>query len=100
MKYPSVYGRMEWDKPAPTITTQSFGFGNGRFGHPEQDRAISLREAATLQTFPAEYRFAAKSSEIRFSRMGRLIGNAVPVQLGAAIAMSFLRHVQANQAAK
>jgi DNA (cytosine-5)-methyltransferase 1 len=50
--YPSVYGRMEWDRAGPTITTQSFGYGNGRFGHPEQDRAITLREAAILQTFP------------------------------------------------
>ena len=50
--YPSVYGRMEWDQPSPTITTQFIGFGNGRFGHPEQDRAISLREGAMLQTFP------------------------------------------------
>ena len=50
--YPSVYGRMEWDQPAPTMTTQFFGFGNGRFGHPDQDRAISLREAAMLQEFP------------------------------------------------
>src|SRR5205823_1223409 len=48
----SVYGRMSWDEPAPTITTQCIGIGNGRFGHPEQDRAISLREAALLQTFP------------------------------------------------
>lgn len=39
--YKSVYGRMEWDKPAPTITTQFYGYGNGRFGHPEQDQAIS-----------------------------------------------------------
>ena len=48
--YPSVYGRMEWDAPAPTITTQSFGYGNGRFGHPEQNRAITLREAAVLRS--------------------------------------------------
>ncbi|HTC93863.1 MAG TPA: DNA cytosine methyltransferase [Terriglobales bacterium] len=44
--YRGVYGRMEWDKPSPTITTQFFGFGNGRFGHPEQDRGLSLREGA------------------------------------------------------
>ncbi len=50
--YRSVYGRMEWDKPSPTITTQFYGFGNGRFGHPEQDRGISLREGAILQSFP------------------------------------------------
>jgi DNA (cytosine-5)-methyltransferase 1 len=48
---------MEWDKPAPTMTTQCYGFGNGRFGHPEQDRAISLREAAILQSFPRDYAF-------------------------------------------
>lgn len=50
--YPSVYGRMAWNEPAPTVTTQFFGFGSGRFGHPEQDRAISLREGAILQSFP------------------------------------------------
>lgn len=94
--YPSVYGRMEWDAPAPTITTQCFGYGNGRFGHPEQDRAISLREAAMLQTFPPTYEFAPPGERIRFNRMGRLIGNAVPVRLGEAIAASFLRHVEAS----
>lgn len=92
--YPSVYGRMEWDKPGPTITTQCFGYGNGRFGHPEQDRAISLREAAILQTFPPEYRFAPNGAAIKFSRMGRLIGNAVPVRLGEVIAGSLIAHVQ------
>lgn len=93
--YPSVYGRMEWDRPAPTITTQCFGYGNGRFGHPEQDRAISLREAAMLQTFPKTYAFAPTGASIKFSKMGRLIGNAVPVRLGAVIAQSLLSHVQA-----
>jgi DNA (cytosine-5)-methyltransferase 1 len=91
--YPSVYGRMEWDKPGPTITTQSFGYGNGRFGHPEQDRALSLREAAMLQTFPKAYRFAPPGADIKFSRMGRLIGNAVPVKLGEAIGRALMRHV-------
>jgi DNA (cytosine-5)-methyltransferase 1 len=92
--YPSVYGRMEWDKVAPTITTQSFGYGNGRFGHPEQDRAISLREAAMLQTFPRSYRFVAPGQPVRFNRMGRLIGNAVPVRLGEVIGESIVRHVR------
>lgn len=95
--YPSVYGRMEWDRPAPTITTQCFGYGNGRFGHPEQDRAISLREAAMLQTFPATYKFAPPGSVIKFNKMGRLIGNAVPVRLGEVIARSLVAHVQANK---
>lgn len=93
--YPSVYGRMEWDQPAPTITTQCFGYGNGRFGHPTQDRAISLREAAMLQTFPKSYVFAPPGTPIRFNRMGRLIGNAVPVRLGEVIARSLVEHVQA-----
>jgi DNA (cytosine-5)-methyltransferase 1 len=91
--FPSVYGRMEWDKPAPTITTQCFGYGNGRFGHPEQHRAITLREAAMLQTFPRNYKFVQKGEPARFSSLGRLIGNAVPVKLGEVIAKSFLTHV-------
>lgn len=91
--YPSVYGRMEWDAPSPTITTQSFGYGNGRFGHPQQDRAITLREAAILQTFPKTYRFLRKSERPRFHVHGRLIGNAVPVRLGEVIANTFVAHM-------
>jgi len=92
--YPSVYGRMEWDQPSPTITTQSFGFGNGRFGHPEQDRGLSLREAAMLQTFPKDYKFLKPEDRIRFKALGRLIGNAVPPGLGKAIAMSIRQHLR------
>src|SRR3546814_999135 len=62
--YSSVYGRMAWDEPAPTLTTQFFGFGNGRFGHPEQDRAISLREGALLQGFPEDWTFAPEGTPI------------------------------------
>ncbi len=91
--YPSVYGRMEWDALAPTITTQSFGYGNGRFGHPEQHRAISLREAAILQTFPDSYRFLQDGERVRFNVLGRLIGNAVPVRIGEVIAESFINHL-------
>ena len=91
--YPGVYGRMEWDKPAPTMTTQCYGFGNGRFGHPEQDRAISLREAAILQSFPRDYAFVPKGGEVSFTALGRLIGNAVPVDLGRAIAKSIDSHL-------
>lgn len=94
LTYPSVYGRMEWEKPAPTITTQCFGYGNGRFGHPEQDRAISLREAAMLQTFPRNYAFLDEGEPVRFNHLGRLIGNAVPVRLGEFIAQTLNRHVQ------
>ncbi len=86
--YGSVYGRMCWDAPAPTITTQCNGFGNGRFGHPEQDRAISLREAALLQTFPADYQFFPPNTPWTISAAARWIGNAVPVALARAVARS------------
>jgi DNA (cytosine-5)-methyltransferase 1 len=92
--YPSVYGRMEWDSPCPTITTQCFGYGNGRFGHPEQDRAISLREAAILQTFPSDYKFLPSGEKASFYKLGRLIGNAVPVKMGKVIAQSLLEHLR------
>lgn len=91
--YSSVYGRMSWDEPSPTITTQCFGYGNGRFGHPSQDRAISLREAALLQTFPADYEFVAPGEKVRFGVLGRLIGNAVPVRLGEVIGATIMKHV-------
>ena len=65
------------------MTTQFFGFGNGRFGHPEQDRAISLREGAILQIFPPpDYEFTRPEEQVCQKSIGRLIGNAVPVQLG------------------
>lgn len=87
---------MEWSKPAPTITTQCYGFGNGRFGHPEQDRAISLREAALLQSFPKEYAFLEPGERVNFSRLGTLIGNAVPPKLGEAIGLSIRHHLEAH----
>jgi len=91
--YPSVYGRMSWDQPAPTITTQFYGFGNGRFGHPEQDRAITLREGAILQSFPLDFKFAARGKRVNFREIGRLIGNAVPPKLARAIGDEIIRHV-------
>lgn len=92
--YSSVYGRMSWDEPSPTMTTQCFGFGNGRFGHPEQNRGISLREAALLQTFPATYEFVPPSKPVQMKNVGRLIGNAVPVKLGEIIASVFVDHAR------
>lgn len=92
--YKSVYGRMEWDAPSPTITTQFFGFGNGRFGHPEQNRGLSLREGAMLQSFPRDYSFVESDDDIEFKKLGRMIGNAVPVLLARAIARSVQRHAE------
>jgi DNA (cytosine-5)-methyltransferase 1 len=92
--YAGVYGRMEWSKPSPTITTQFYGFGNGRFGHPEQDRAISLREGAILQSFPRRYQFVKKGSECCMKTIGRLIGNAVPVRLGEVVGQTIRQHLR------
>jgi DNA (cytosine-5)-methyltransferase 1 len=88
--YGSVYGRMVWEKPASTITTECTGFGNGRFAHPEQNRAITPREAAIFQTFPRHYKFFADEAEISITKAARYIGNAVPPRLGEVIAKSIL----------
>jgi DNA (cytosine-5)-methyltransferase 1 len=95
--YASVYGRMSWDEPSPTITTQFFGFGNGRFGHPDQDRALSLREGAMLQGFPQDYQFVDPGKPVQFKKIGRLIGNAVPVKLANAIAAAVREHLEAQR---
>ncbi|NMZ29606.1 DNA cytosine methyltransferase [Pseudomonas protegens] len=97
--YPSVYGRMRPDAPSPTMTTLCYGFGNGRFGHYDeaQARAISLREAAMLQSFPRDYEFMPPD-QITFKAVGRMIGNAVPVRLGEVIGESLNRHVAKYEA--
>lgn len=84
--FSDVYGRMYWDQPAPTITTKFHSISNGRFGHPEQDRAISLREGAILQSFPEDYKFHSDSMVV----VARMIGNAVPPQLSKHIAKTIL----------
>ncbi|MEK6408948.1 MAG: DNA cytosine methyltransferase [Acidobacteriota bacterium] len=91
--YKAVYGRMAWDKPSSTITTQFYNYGTGRFGHPTQDRALTLREAAILQTFPEDYRFYESDKDIFLKRFGVHIGNAVPVELGVVIGKSILTHI-------
>ncbi|WP_115668552.1 DNA cytosine methyltransferase [Ciceribacter selenitireducens] len=96
--YPGVYGRMKWDEPAPTLTTQFFGFGNGRFGHPEQDRALSLREGAILQGFPTDYSFLPMGQKVHLKALGRMIGNAVPVTLGEVIGSAITAHLASIEA--
>jgi DNA (cytosine-5)-methyltransferase 1 len=85
---------MRWDEPAPTMTTQCTGLGNGRFGHPEQDRAISLREAALIQTFPRDYKFVEDGAQLMTTHVSKFIGNAVPVRLGSVIGRSIKKHVE------
>jgi len=88
--FPDSYSRMSWDKPAPTITTRFVSFSNGRFGHPEEDRAISLREGATLQTFPNNYVFYAKS----MAANTRMIGNAVPPEFAKRIGKAIIKGIK------
>lgn len=87
-----VYGRMKWGKPSPTITTKFYSLSNGRYGHPEQDRALSLREGAVLQSFPIDYRFYASGQ----GKIARLIGNAVPPKMAEEIGKAIIKsHVNA-----
>lgn len=88
--YVGVYGRMSWDMPSPTITTQCYNYGSGRFGHPDQNRAISLREAAILQGFAKRYVFQNSRNHISTRDVAKLIGNAVPPPLGKAIGLTIL----------
>jgi DNA (cytosine-5)-methyltransferase 1 len=89
----SVYGRMRWDEPAPTMTTHCVTLGTGRFGHPTQNRAISLREAAVFQSFPQYYEFE-RPERICPTKVAKQIGNAVPVLLGRVIARSIKEHLK------
>lgn len=95
--YSSVYGRMTWEQIGPTITTQFYCYGTGRYGHPEQDRALSLREGALLQTFPADYDFIDPDRDFAFRDIARHIGNAVPVRLGEVIGESILAHLTEHE---
>lgn len=96
--FQSFYGRMRADRPSPTITTQSYNFGTGRFGHPQQDRSLTLREAAMLQGFPRGYRFTPSDKQPSMQSIGRLIGNAVPPPFGNAVGRRFLSAAQSRRA--
>lgn len=97
---PSVYGRMRWDAVAPTIITQFHTYGTGRYGHPEQDRAITLREGAVLQTFPRDYEFVPPDEDVGISSTARKIGNAVPPLLAERVGDAVLEHIQGGHEQK
>ena len=80
------YGRMSWDALSPTITTKFFSIGCGRFGHPDQDRSLSLREGALLQTFPLSYKFKIEG----LAPTARIIGNAVPPEFSHRLGLSII----------
>jgi DNA (cytosine-5)-methyltransferase 1 len=84
-----VYGRMKWDGPATGLTTRCISLSNGRYGHPEQHRAISVREAAALQTFPDSFEFTGS-----LNSQAKQIGNAVPVLLAQAFGAHILSHAE------
>ena len=86
--FKDTYGRMWWHKPSPTITTKFFSISNGRFAHPEENRAISIREGAVLQSFPKNYKFKATS----IANAARMIGNAVPPKYAASIAKAIINN--------
>ena len=92
--YRAVYGRMRWDDVSPTITTEFINYGTGRFGHPEQDRAISLREGSILQSFPPHYKFIQNSTHFKAREIAKHIGNAVPPRLGEIIGESIISHLK------
>lgn len=87
-----VYGRMRWDEQAPALTTRCISLSNGRFGHPTQNRAISLLEAARLQTFPDNHVFVGQNGS-----RARQIGNAVPTQLAEVFGKMFINHYKTVQ---
>jgi DNA (cytosine-5)-methyltransferase 1 len=87
-----VYGRMSWDKPAPTITAMFDNFTRGRFGHPTENRNITNREGARLQSFPDSFVFIGTQKSV-----ARQIGNAVPPKLAEAVARSVLRHIRGRK---
>ncbi len=87
--FTDIYGRMRKNSPSPTITGGCSMISKGRFGHPIQNRAISLREAALLQSFPPDFRFIGN-----FGEKAKQIGNAVPPLLARRIAESLLEDIK------
>ena len=90
--FSNTYGRMEWDAPAPTITAGCTTFSKGRFGHPEEDRTISVREAALLQTFPIDYRFETQYMD----HVCKMIGNALPPLFAEVLARQVKKALEEN----
>jgi DNA (cytosine-5)-methyltransferase 1 len=80
-----VYGRLAWEKPAVTLTARFDSFTRGRFGHPVENRSLTLREGARLQTFPDSFEFIGNREEV-----ARQIGNAVPPILAEILTKAIL----------
>ena len=91
--FTNVYGRMEWDRPSPTITGGCTTFSKGRFGHPKADRTISVREAALLQTFPLDYRLETPYMDYACN----MIGNALPCNFAEALSRRCVEQLRKQQ---
>ena len=81
-----VYGRLSWDKPSVTLTTKCISLSNGRFGHPEQNRALSVREAAAIQTFDDDFIFCGN-----LGATAKQVGNAVPVEFARILGVQIVQ---------
>lgn len=88
--FKDVYGRMSWSKPAPTITGGCINPSKGRFLHPVENRAITLREASLLQTFPVGYKFSLASGR---QGVATMIGNALPPKFIEFHASNLVKHL-------
>jgi DNA (cytosine-5)-methyltransferase 1 len=86
--YTDVYGRLRWDAPATGLTTRCISLSNGRFGHPSQDRALTVREAASIQTFPRRFEFSGS-----LTSQAKQVGNAVPPAVARRFGVHLLRHL-------
>lgn len=92
--FSNVYGRMSWDQPSVTITAGFTTFSKGRFGHPEEDRTISVREAALLQTFPPDYFFDTQFMD----HVCDIIGNALPCDFAEVLARKVYKAIAKHYA--
>lgn len=92
--FKDVYGRMKWDSPAPTITGGCFNPSRGRYLHPQENRCITLREAALLQTFPRRYKFSRLASKHDVALM---IGNAIPPEFVRRQALAICAAIESNR---
>jgi len=90
-----VYGRLPKNLPASALTTRCISLSNGRFGHPTQNRAISIREAACLQTFPMNFKFHGN-----LNSMAGQIGNAVPVEMARIFGEAIHKHYKQHKLKK
>jgi DNA (cytosine-5)-methyltransferase 1 len=90
-RHKDVYGRLAWDQPSVTLTARFDSFTRGRFAHPDEDRSLTIREGARIQTFPDWVVFHGNRED-----QARQVGNAVPPLLAEWLGKSVLEAMQAD----